>query len=420
MILEPPRQSLPGLGQIARALDRHSISNGIAAFLVASTGPLVILLAVSVNGGLSRADISSWIFAGYGLSGIFSIVFSVLYRMPMGMAWTIPGAVLLATSLDHLPFTAVVGTYYVTAALILVIGLTGWVRRMMDSLPIPIVMGMVAGVFLPIVLKIITAFDESATIAGATLAAFLVLSLLPAISRFISPVLGALAVGAVVTVASGQFNLTEPVAWALADPILYTPEFSLQACLELVVPMAMTVIGIHNAQGFAISRVHGYRPPVNTLTVACGVGSFVLGAFGSVSLCVTGPVNGVLNTSGAKERRFAGGVVFGVLLLVFGLFAPVATQLALALPTAFIGILGGLAMLPVLQGAFVTAFRGEFQLGALISFLVTISGIAPFNIGAAFWGLVFGFAASALLERKDFARAAEKRRAAAAQPAPAD
>src|SRR5690606_32058107 len=146
MILEPPRQSLPRPGDFARALDRHSISNGIAAFLVASTGPLVILLAVSVNGGLSHADISSWIFAGYGLSGIFSIVFSVLYRMPMGMAWTIPGAVLLATSLDHLPFTAIVGTYYVTAALILVLGLTGWVRRMMDSLPIPIVMGMVAGV----------------------------------------------------------------------------------------------------------------------------------------------------------------------------------------------------------------------------------------------------------------------------------
>jgi benzoate membrane transport protein len=420
MLLEPPPQRLPRFGEFVRALDRHSLSNGVAAFLVASTGPLVILLAVSVNGGLSHADISSWIFAGYGISGVFSILFSVLYRMPMGMAWTIPGAVLLGTSLDHLPFAAVVGTYYVTAAVILVIGLTGLVRRMIDRLPLPIVMGMVAGVFLPIVLKIISAFDDSATIAGATLAAFLVLALLPAIGRIISPVIGALIVGAAATVATGHFNLTEPVAWRIADPILYKPEFSLQACLELVVPMAMTVLGIHNAQGFAISRVNGYRPPVNALTVACGIGSFVLGAFGSVSLCVTGPVNGVLNTSGLKERRFAGGVVFGILLIVFGLFAPMATQLALAMPAAFIGILGGLAMLPVLQGAFVSAFRGEFQLGALISFIVTISGIAPFNIGAAFWGLVFGFAASALLERKDFARAAEKRRAAAAQPAPAD
>ena len=417
MILEAPSQRLPRLGEFWAALDRHSVSNGIAAFLVASTGPLVILLSVSINGGLSNADISSWIFAGYGLCGVISIIFTVLYRMPMGMAWTIPGAVLLGTSLDHLPFAAVVGTYYVTATLILVLGLTGWVRRMMDSLPLPIVMGMVAGVFLPIVLKIISAFGDSAVIAGATLAAFLVLSLLPALSRIVTPVLGALVVGAAVTVATGQFHLKEAVAWHIAQPILYTPIFSLQACLELVVPMAMTVIGIHNAQGFAISRVHGYKPPVNTLTVACGVGSYIIGAFGSVSLCVTGPVNGILNTSGRHERRFAGGVVFGVLMIVFGLFAPVATQLALAMPTAFIGILGGLAMLPVLQGAFVSAFRGEFQLGALVSFLVTISGIAPFNIGAAFWGLVFGFAASALLERKDFARAAEKRREAAAEAA---
>jgi benzoate membrane transport protein len=419
MILEP-RERLPNVAEIMAALDRHSITNGIAGFLVASTGPLVILLAVSIKGGLSHQDISSWIFAGYGLSGVISIIFSIYCRMPMGMAWTIPGAVLLGTSLDHLPFAEVVGTYYVTAALILVLGLTGWVRRLMDALPLPIVMGMVAGVFLPIVLKIISAFDDAAVIAGATLATFLALALLPVIARTIPPVLGALAIGAAVTVATGQFHLTEPVAWQIADPILYKPVFSLQASLELCVPMAMTVIGIHNAQGFAISRVNGYRPPVNTLTIACGVGSFILGAFGSVSLCVTGPVNGVLNTSGRKERRFAGGIVFGVLLLIFGLFAPVATQLALALPTAFIGIIGGLAMLPVLQGAFVSAFRGEFQLGALISFIVTISGIAPFNIGAAFWGLVFGFAASALLERKDFARVAEKRRAAAAQPAPAD
>ena len=188
MVLEAPSQRLPRWGEFRAALDRHSISNGIAAFLVASTGPLVILLAVSVNGGLSRADISSWIFAGYGLCGVISIIFTVLYRMPMGMAWTIPGAVLLGTSLDHLPFAAVIGTYYVTATLILVLGLTGWVRRIIDGLPLPIVMGMVAGVFLPIVLKIISAFGESATIAGATLAAFLVLQLLPALSRIITPV----------------------------------------------------------------------------------------------------------------------------------------------------------------------------------------------------------------------------------------
>src|SRR5690606_8875134 len=148
--------------------------------------------------------------------------------MPMGMAWTIPGAVLLAPPLARgVPFGEIIGAHYVTAALILIVGRTGWVRRIMDGLPLPIVMGMVAGVFLPIVLKVVTAFEQAAAIAGATLAAFIAISLMPSVARKISPVLGALIVGAAATVASGEFALEAPLIWSFADPILYRPSFSL-------------------------------------------------------------------------------------------------------------------------------------------------------------------------------------------------
>ena len=379
--------------------DRHMAANAVVAFLFSVTGPLVILLAVSTKGGLSREDIASWIFGGYALGGVLSIVMSVLYRQPIGMAWSIPGAVLIGPALAHLTFPEIIGAYLVTGILMLALGLTGVVRRVMAHIPMPIVMGMVSGVFLPFGIKIVTGFLDDTLIAFAVVAAFLASSAITSIGRVIPPVLASLVVGIIALLASGHVVLGEPIHWALAEPRLYMPRFSGQALLELVIPLTVAVIGIQNSQGTAILQSAGYKPPVNVLTVVCGVGTLFFGLLGSVPTTVTGPSNAIMCSSGVKEQRFVAGIMYGVLLLAFGLLAPLATQIGLALPSAFIGVLGGLAMLRVLQSSLVSSFGGGLTLGALTTFLVTISGITIFNIGAAFWGLVFGVATSWLLER---------------------
>ncbi len=397
----------PTPGEMAANFSRHNLVNGFVGFLFAVTGPLAIILAVGTKGGLDEDAIMSWIFGGYGIGGVLSILFSIRYRQPLALAWTIPGAVLMGPALDHLAFSDIVGAYFATGALIAVLGLTGWIRVVMAAIPMPIVMGMVAGVFLPLGLNIITAFGEAVWIASAMVAAFVAISLMPRMARVFPPVLGALIVGALVIAAGDGAGFDRPLALAIAVPTIYMPTLSLQALFELVIPLTVTVVGIQNAQGFAILRQAGYRPPENMLTLACGVGTFFFGAVGSVPACVTGPVNGILNTSGPVAHRYIGGVVFGVLILLFGLFAPVTTRLGLALPFAFIGMLGGLALLRVLQDAFTTAFKGAFPLGALVAFMVTVSDITILNIGAAFWGLAFGYATAWLLEREDFRRMRE-------------
>jgi benzoate membrane transport protein len=403
---------LPGWAHAWASLDRHAVTNGITGMLLACTGPLAILLSVGVALKASPQDIATWIFGGYALGGVFSIIFSVLYRMPMGMAWTIPGVVLFGNALQHLPFAEVIGALHVTAALLLVLGLSGWVRRITDFIPLNIVMAMVAGVFLPFCLKIAAGFERDWLIALATVGVFVAVSLLPALARNMPPLLAALIAGVAVAFGTDQVTLTEPLKLTIVDPFVYAPQFSWAATVELVLPMAITVVGIHNAQGFAISRDKGYDPPINTLTTACGVGSVAFGLFGAVSTCVTGPVNGILNSSGDPARRYMGGVVFGSLLLVFGVLAPPAAQLALAMPATFVALLGGLAMFHVLRGAFVSAFSGRFQIGALVAFIVTVAGLPVATIGAPFWGIVFGTVASLLFERDDFRRA---RQAAAAE-----
>jgi benzoate membrane transport protein len=132
-----------------------------------------------------------------------------------------------------------------------------------------------------------------------------------------------------------------------------------------------------------------------------------------VSTYVTGPVNGILNASGDPDRRWVGGVVFGGLLAAFGVLAPAATELALRLPRGFIAVLGGLALLPVLVASFRVAFSGpRWQLGALTTFVVTLSDVTILRVSAAFWGLVFGLAVSWLVERDDVRALLADRRAA--------
>jgi benzoate membrane transport protein len=173
--------------------------------------------------------------------------------------------------------------------------------------------------------------------------------------------------------------------------------------IELVVPLAVTVLVVQNGQGIAVLRAAGHRPPIDAITVACGAGSLVTAFLGTVSTCLTGPVNAIISGSGDERRQYTAGIAVGALGCLFGLLSPTVTRLMLATPGAFIATLAGLAMLRVLQSAFAIAFRDRCALGALVAFLVTVADIGLAGIGAPFWGLLFGVAVTLLLERGDLA-----------------
>jgi len=375
--------------------------NGLVAFIFAASGPVAIILAVGTRGGLSPSDLASWIFGAFFVNGLISIAFCFWYRQPLVFFWTIPGAVLVAPALGHLSFAEVIGAYIATGILMLVLGLLGWVRRAMEAVPMPIVMGMVAGVFLRFGLDLVFAIRDDFWIAAPMAAAFLALSASQRLSRLLPPLIGALAVGALAIVVLGRFEGGAQV-FAFARPNLYAPEFSWRAMVELVVPLAITVLVVQNGQGVTVLRTVGHAPPVNAIAAACGAGSIVTAFVGSVSTCLTGPVNAIISSSGDTRRHYTAGIFVGLLALGFGLASPFFTRLMLATPKAFIAALAGLAMLRVLQAAFTVSFKERFALGALVTFLVTVADVPLLNIGAPFWGLVFGYAASRLLERGDF------------------
>ncbi len=401
--IERPIERPPNLWQIFSDFGFLYASNGFISWLFAVSAPVAIILAVGSSGGLSEKEIASWIFAGFFINGLITILFCWLYRQPLVLLWTIPGAVLVGQSLNHLTFAEVVGAYYGTGALMLVLGATGWVKRAMLLVPLPIVMGMVAGVFLRFGLELVQAVFADTFIAGPMVAIWLVLTSLPRLGRRCPPVIGTLFVGALATIMLGRFDSSTALDIEFIKPVIQAPAWSVAAMIELVVPLAITVLAVQNGQGFAVLKGAGYAPPIDAVTIACGIGSAASAFVGGVSTCLTGPANAIIVASGERKRQYTSGMFVGLLAILFGLLAPTFTRLILMGPKSLVTTLAGLAMLRVLQAAFVTAFKERFSLGALVAFLVTVADVPLLNVGAAFWGLISGIAISWWLERADFA-----------------
>jgi len=400
--IEPPGGPPPGLREMLSEFGLLYAANGLIGFLFAATAPVAIILAVGSGGGLSEAEIASWIFAAFFFNGLITLLFCWLYRQPLAFFWTIPGTVLVGQSLTHLTFPQAAGAYYVTGVLMVALGATGWVKRAMELAPMPIVMGMVAGVFLRFGLDLVRALFADTPIAGPMILVWLLLSSLPQLGRRCPPIIGALVVGALAAIALGRLDGSAPLQLELIRPVIPTPAFSLAAMVELVVPLAITVLIVQNGQGFAVLKSAGHAPPIDAVTVACGLGAIVSAVAGGVSTCLTGPTNAILIASGERKRQYTAGLTVGCLAIVFGLLAPTFTRLLLAAPKSLVMTLAGLAMLRVLQTAFVTAFSKRFSLGALVALLVTVADVPLLNVGAAFWGLIAGLGTSLLLEREDF------------------
>ncbi len=423
-MFERPAPDRPRLAETLLAVRPHHLANAVVAFLFASTGPVALILTIGIAGGLSTETLSSWIFIGFAGGGAITFAMSWLYKQPLAFAWTISGTAIAGQALLKYPFSEIVGAYMVTGAAMILLGLSSGFKAIMRFVPQPIVMAMVAGVFLKFGILAVDAFDKELKIALAALIAWVVFSFWKPVARFLPPVLMALLAAGYMAVEGGQFALKDELTLQIARPDAIHPVFSKAALLDLVLPLLVSVLALQNAQGIAILRVVGHDPPTNTSTFVCGAGSLLFGAYGSVNTCMTGPTNAILSSSGPVRFHFVGAYLWAALAIAFGLLSPVVTRLALSVPESFIYIIGGLAMLPVLQQAFTAGFGGRFAIGATVSLVVTVTDLIPgvdvnlLGIGAPFWGLVFGAATSLLLERRDYAELIAAGNGRPAEPAP--
>src|SRR5258706_14082709 len=242
MALESPILPFPRPRRVLGDFGGVYAAPALVAFLFSVTGPVAIILSIGAAGGLSEADISSWLFGGFFLNSILSLGFSIAYRQPLVFLWSIPGAVIVGPALTHLSFPEVIGAFLVSGIVMLLLGVSGWVRRAMDAVPMPIVMAMVAGVFLRFGVGLVQAFVDDLAIALSMTVTWLALSVWPRLKM--PPLIGALVVGAVAIAVEGSFTPPAGALFCFAAPPPYTPPFSLPPPVALGGALVLTVLAL--------------------------------------------------------------------------------------------------------------------------------------------------------------------------------
>lgn len=371
-----------------------------------ATGPVAILISAAQEGGVSLEQTSSWLAAVIGINGLASVLISWKTRQPLIFLWTIPGTVLVAPVIARYGLDAAVGTYLVCALVLLVLGITNLVALLDRWMPMPIVMAMIAGLFIKYVLAIVHSTLAVPWIGASMLVTFFGLLYLERRGKSPAPpIIGAMLVGTAVVLLGGfQWPSNATDRW-LVTPMLVHPRFSLHALSELLIPMLITVLFVQNAQGIAVLRASGYTVSVRLVTLCSGLLSALTAPFGGCPTVLAGPCSAILVSTGVQGRHFISALIAGALCGLIGLFASAYVFLLTVLPGPFVAVLAGLAMMGVLEKSFVAAFTSPLPLSALAVFVITLSDITLLGIGAPFWGIVFGSLLYYGIERPAVARA---------------
>lgn len=400
-----------GLKDLGKYLNSQTISSGVISSIFGCTGPALVVIDAATKANYTPEDIATWLFGIYFFGGLISIIMALYFKMPISGAFSIPGAAMLSVSLVGIPFNEASGAFILAGVIVLILGLTGLIGKIMRWLPLPIVMAMIAGAMLRFGTGIITStfvkgdggalMMEPMLIGLSALFGFFVL---PKFVKKVPPVVGAMILGVAATLIIGvNFDLSSVKYIA---PRIINPTFTLSSFLAVSIPLAALVIGAENSQAIGVLMSQGYDVPVNAITVISGIGGMVSGLFGAHNANIAGPMTAICSSDQAgedKKGRYAASVVCGLTFGGFGVVASVAAGFVRALPSGLVSVLAGLAMISVLIQAFELAFStSKFRVGAFIALVTTMSGLALLNIGSSFWGLVFGVIASMLAEPQDF------------------
>lgn len=388
-----------------RDFSLHAAITGVLAAFVGFASSFTIVLKGLVGVGASPAEAASGLMAASFAMGVGGIVLSAMTRKPISVAWSTPGAALLAaTPAIEGGFPVAVGAFLISAALIVIAGLWRPLGRAVAAIPAPLANAMLAGVMLSLCLAPIKAVQAS-PLQGL---AIVVTWALVAQWKRIWAVPAAVAVTAVLIVMSAKIDPATlgPLG---PTPVIVAPQFTLQAAIGIALPLFIVTMASQNIPGIAVLAVNGYRPEPGPLFWSTGLLSALGAPFGSHAVnlaAITAALCAGPDAHPDPKRRYWAAIVCGIVYILFGLAAGAATAFVAATPPILIEAVAGLALI----GAFGSALLGavsvaEDREAALITFLTTASGLSFFGIGDAFWGLVAGGAVLALTRFK--ARAAK-------------
>ncbi|WP_271408257.1 benzoate/H(+) symporter BenE family transporter [Pseudomonas sp. Q1-7] len=362
---------------------------GFIAMLTGYTSSLVLMFQAGQAAGLSNAQISSWIWALSIGMALTTIGLSLRYRTPIVVAWSTPGAALLITSLPGVSYGEAIGAFIVCAALLALVGLTGGFERLMRRLPASLAAALLAGILFKIGSEIFIAAQHRTALVLAMFVSYLLFKRLQ--PRY--AVLAALLVGCVMAAALGLLDFSG-FEFALAEPVWTTPEFSATAVISIGIPLFVVAMASQNIPGIAVLRADGYPVPASPLISVTGIASLLLAPFGSHGINLAAISAAICTGSHAHEdhaKRYTAAVWCGIFYGVAGTFAATLAALFAAFPTELVLSIAALALFGSISNGLTAAMQEPREReAALITFMVTASGMSLLSIGSAFWGLIAG------------------------------
>jgi benzoate membrane transport protein len=375
--------------QFFKDISLSTATAGFVAVLVGFTSSVAIVFQAAQAFNATPAQITSWMWAlGLGM-GLCSALPSLWLRQPVMVAWSTPGAAVLAVAGAGFNMSDAIGAFMISAVLITLCGATGLFEKLMHRIPVAIASALLAGVLARFGLQGFVAAQTALPLVVLMLAAYLLgKRFLP---RYAVPV--TLLVAIVYVVTRGQFKV-ELLQFSLAVPVFTAPSFSISAAVSLALPLFIVTMASQNLPGVAAIRAAGYDMPLSKIISMTGIATFFLAPFGGFALNLSAITAAICMGKEAHPdpaRRYTAAVTCGVIYIGIGLFGAIVTALLAAFPKELIAAIAGLALLGTISAGLASALGDEkHREAAIITFLVTLSGVVIAGVGSAFWGVVAG------------------------------
>lgn len=374
----------------------HPIVAGVLSVIVNYGGTFILVFQAAKVAGLGPEQTASWVWSvsiGVGLTGIY---LSWRHREPVITAWSTPAAAFLVTALSTTSYAEAVGAYLLSAAAFVVLGLSGCFERVIRLIPSGVASGLLAGILLQFGVGAFGGATVDPLLVGFLIVAYVALKRVTA--RY--AVVGILVLGLAVLLGQGRLDLSG-LRLELAAPVFTMPEFSLNGLLSVALPLFLITLTGQYMPGMLVLRNDGFKTSANPIVAVTGLGSLLMAPFGSHAFNVAAITAAICTGPEAHAdpaKRWVAGIAAGVFYVLVGVFGVTLAAVFMAFPATFITTLAGLALLGAIGGSLANAMADvKSREAALITFLAASAKISLFGIGGAFWGLVIGLGAYAVL-----------------------
>ncbi|MDT4809631.1 Inner membrane protein YdcO [compost metagenome] len=374
----------------------HPIVAGLISVIVNYGGTFILVFQAAKVAGLSPEITASWVWSvsiGVGVTGLF---LSWVSREPIITAWSTPAAAFLVVALATTPYAEAVGAYLISAAAFVLLGLSGYFEKVIRLIPSGVSAGLLAGILLQFGIGAFGGMSIDPLLAGLLIAVYVVLKRFTA--RY--AVVGILVLGLAFLLTQERVDLSG-LQLQFAAPVFSMPVFSLNALLSVALPLFLITLTGQYMPGMLVLRNDGFSTSANPIVTVTGLGSLLMAPFGSHAFNIAAITAAICTGKEAHEepsKRWIAGIAAGVFYILVGVFGVTLAAVFMAFPATFITTLAGLALLGTIGASLASAMAdAKSREASLITFLAAAANITLLGIGGAFWGLLIGLLAYAVL-----------------------